>query len=61
MNKKLSPEQERLLNYLKAGQGSQPKTHIVGLFSRTTVDSLIDKALIIDSFADGCYKVNSGG
>ncbi len=52
---KLTDEQQRLLNWLKAGAGSQPKISVDGLFSHSTIKSLLRTGLIIDDWCNGYY------
>lgn len=50
-----TPEQERLLNWLKSGAGSRAKLSVHGFFSEATIKSLLDKGLIRDDWAKGYY------
>ena len=53
--KKLSPEQERLLNVMRKNAGTISKTSASGLFSQATIGSLLEKGLIRGDYSSGLY------
>ena len=62
MAQKLSGEQERFLRWLRRGEGrSQPKYATKGFFSKSTIESLIKRGLVIDDWAKGYFTATEEG
>ena len=57
MKAKLSPEQERLLNWLKAEEGGKPATLVMEWFSKSTINSLIWRGLIRGDWETGHFTI----
>jgi len=52
---KLSSEQERFMNILERWDGQVPKSYVQGLFSRATIQALINKGLIKNYYSSMYY------
>jgi len=57
---KLSDEQIRLVNFLKDREHTEcAKTTIWGLFSKATIQSLVNKGLVGDNYSRGTYQLTA--